>query len=387
MNTLMLLCLAVFFCCLVHALVVGSWRDAVAKAWNLSAAEQGPLFQPMVSLLVPARNAADTITPLLQDLYAQQWPKEKLEVLVVDDASADATASVVRGLMRTWPGLRLLHAEGEGKKAAITQAVAEAQGAWLVMTDADARCGPARVKRIMERLLLQETDLLLLPVETRSAGGFIQRLQAEEQTAMLGAAAGLALQGQPLLANGANMAFSKEAFLAVGGYTGDKWASGDDMFLLRRMRKAGRRVGYLLDPEVLVTVQAEPLPVGFWRQRLRWAGKMRGVGGFGTWGVGAALLLPWCLLAVCLRVIQYPWAVQSLGACLMLLVAAWLLWIWPVLSLCSEVRRFLRAAGGTNGNRALGVSTALAYFAFHVYAPLVALASFFIRPTWKGRPT
>lgn len=387
MSAFLSLCLIAFFATFVFALVVGGWKDAFNKAARRPGDMTGPVPDWKVSLIVPARDAAGTLAALLQDLHAQQYPKELSEVLVVDDHSSDGTAAIVRGMMRNWAQLRLITATGDGKKAAIAQGVAEAAGEWVLLTDADARCGPLRVERIMRKVRQDDVDMLILPVLTQGEGSLVQRIQVDEQTALLGVAAGAAAGGAPVLANGANMAFSKEAFMAVGGYDGDRWASGDDIFLLRRMLDARRTVGCLLDPEVVVTVTAEPGWGAFWRQRLRWAGKMRGVGVAGSWAALTGILLPWYLFYVSCSFSVEELMARHPGASLMLLASAWLLWLLPVLALTRAVRRFLRTSDTYHPRRGAGLSTIVSLAAFTVYAPLVAVASVFIRPQWKGRRT
>lgn len=385
MSSLFVLSLLAFGLAMVFAQVVGGWRDSFAKAWHAGAVRPGGEQVEGVTMVVPARDAAETIAPLLQDLHAQQWPKELVEVLVVDDGSSDATSGIVRGMLRNWPGLQLLPATGAGKKAAITQGVAAARWPFVLLTDADARCGPRRVACAMHAMRAQQAQLLLMPVATCAEGGAVQRVQADEQAALLGVAAGTALQGGAVLANGANMAFSKAAFLAVGGYTGDAWAGGDDLFLLHRMHRAGRKVAFLADPEAVVTVQAEPTVAGFWRQRLRWAGKMRGVGGSGRWIALGGLLLPWFLAVITCFITPQRLMEQRPFTVLLLLAAAWVLWAWPVLGLVAEVRRFLRKAPHACAVEGRGSGTLFSLLAFSMYAPVVAMASLVVRPLWKGR--
>lgn len=383
MSSLLIWSLATFFAGLGFAFVVGGWREALAPVGGAGpvAAPDGPA-PVFVSMVVPARDAAGTIVPLLQDLHAQRWPRERMEVIVVDDGSTDGTAGLVRELGRSWPSLRLLPATGEGKKAAITQGVGAAYGTWILLTDADARCGPSRVPLMMEAVRALQADMLLMPVATWGTG-WLGRLQMEEQAALQGVAAGTAAQGRPVLANGANMAFSKETFRAVGGYDGDTWASGDDLFLLKRMEAHGRRVAFLPVADAGVDVQAEPTLGGFWSQRLRWAGKMRAVGGVATWLSLPGILLPWLLLYVSCSITLPGLMQQRPLAILFLLAGSWLLWLLPVVSLVRASGRFWQGEGRKPGRPAVGTLLALA--AFSVYAPLVAATALVVRPRWKGR--
>jgi len=93
-----------------------------------------------VSAIVPARNEEAVIAACISSLADQP---EIAEILVVNDQSTDATATVVRGLMEKIPNLRLLES-GElpdgwvGKNHALWVGVREAKSAWFLFTDADA---------------------------------------------------------------------------------------------------------------------------------------------------------------------------------------------------------------------------------------------------------
>ncbi len=378
MNTLLFFSLLAFAASLVFAMVINGWRQRFADADPQKRTALPALDTPMVTLIVPVRNGAETITGLLQDLHAQRYPKEQVEVILVDDHSTDDTTAQVRGMMKPWPQLRLLANDGEGKKAAITQGVSEAKGTLMILTDADARCGADRVPAIVSHWLSTKADMLLMPVRTDADSSFLGRVQQDEQAALLVAGAATALEGFPILANGANMAFTRAAFMAVRGYFGDRHASGDDIFLLERMKQAGRPVSYLLDARALVTVQAEATGRDFWHQRLRWAGKMRGVRGAGKWAGALALILPTVLFILTFS-LNRPSAVnQGLFRSALLLGSAWLFWLLPALGMVRNAKAFL-------GQRYSTLGTLISLLAFTVYAPAAAIASLFVRPLWKGR--
>jgi cellulose synthase/poly-beta-1,6-N-acetylglucosamine synthase-like glycosyltransferase len=192
------------------------------------------------------------------------------------------------------------------------------------------------------------------------------------------------LDGAPLLANGANMAFTREAFFALRGFEGDRWASGDDMLLLKRMLRAKRPVSYLFDPCVMVTVPPEPDWCGFLAQRLRWAGKMRAYRNTPGFIAGLfAFLFPWALFVLVVHVVRNVTIGESFLYTWAFVLGTLLLWISPIIRIVATMKRAFCSDDPTGIRGALSTTTALA--AFVVYAPVIAMLSLFIRPRWKGR--
>lgn len=115
-----------------------------------------------VTAIVPARNEETVIVACIESLVDQP---EIGEILVVNDQSTDGTASVVRSLMEKIPRLRLLETDGlpdgwVGKNHALWIGVKQAQGEWLLFTDADAEHEPHSVARALE--LAKEHDAALV---------------------------------------------------------------------------------------------------------------------------------------------------------------------------------------------------------------------------------
>lgn len=377
MMGLLALVLLPFGASIVFAVVIQGWRETVSKAKDTKEVGDPHGGHPTVAMIVPARNAADTITLLLQDLYAQDYDRERVTVIVVDDASEDGTADKVRALMPRWPQLKLLPCDGEGKKAAITTGVLATDAEWILMTDADGRCEPERLRLLMEHAERTTSDLVIMPVATDGAG-VLGRLQENEQAALMMCAAAETIQGRPMLANGANLAFRRSAFMDVRGFQGDRYASGDDIFLVQRMRSAGKRISYLLHAGAVVRVEAERTWSGFFRQRMRWSGKMRGVPWRHNWMPALGLLFPWLLFAITLS-IDWPNAVgQRFFMNALLVAGAWVLWLASVPPLVRDGKDFL-------GQRYSLTGAVLSYVAFTMYSPIIALLGRFVRPAWKGR--
>ena len=93
---------------------------------------------PAVSVVVPVRNEADNIAPLVAEIAAAldgQWP---FEIVYVNDGSSDDTEAVLQKLMAQYPWLRRVrHKTSCGQSAAVRSGVAAARGAIVVTLDGD----------------------------------------------------------------------------------------------------------------------------------------------------------------------------------------------------------------------------------------------------------
>lgn len=95
-----------------------------------------------VSVLIAARDEESNIGRTLDCLVKQDFPKDRMEIIVVDDHSTDRTAEIVRSYALS--GVKLLRLDEGGqlnsyKKLAIARAIAVAEGDIIVTTDADCR--------------------------------------------------------------------------------------------------------------------------------------------------------------------------------------------------------------------------------------------------------
>ena len=308
---------------------------------------------PTFSILIAARNEVENLPNLLRDLAAQTLPAARFEVLITDDHSTDTTAAVVAAAALETPfALRLLTlpAAATGKKAALLAAQQAARAPWLVCTDADCRLGPGWLAAYAA-LLAREPDANFIsgPVLLTGPAALSTTLMGLEFAGLVGVGAACLARQQPTMCNGANLAYRRAAFEAVGGFADNAHlASGDDEFLLHKIHAAFPGTAYFLaDAAAIARTAAPPTLSALLRQRVRWASKWRhyqsaaprrlavlvlGANVALAAGVGAALLWsalgPWVLAA---------WAIK-LGA------DAWFLgpvlrffgqrkWLWGLLPL------------------------------------------------------
>src|SRR5688572_16174609 len=114
-------------------LIAGNRNDLSRTGEAVDAREQAECSaMPAVSVIVPARDAADTIAKTLTAL-ANQRVDAAYEVIVVDDGSTDETASIAAGA----DGVQLVAGDGEGPGPARNAGAAAASADLLAFTDAD----------------------------------------------------------------------------------------------------------------------------------------------------------------------------------------------------------------------------------------------------------
>ena len=233
------------------------------------------------SVLIAARNEAENLPQLLRDLAAQTLPAARFEVLIADDHSTDATAALVAAAAEeTGIAVRLigLPKTQTGKKAALQAALQVARAPWLVCTDADCRLGPGWLAAYGALLARQpQANFISGPVLLTGRDTFFTTLMGLEFAGLVGVGAACLARQQPTMCNGANLAYRRAAFEAVGGYVDNAHlASGDDEFLLHKIHAAFPGTAYFLaDAAAIARTAAPPTLRALLRQRVRWASKWR----------------------------------------------------------------------------------------------------------------
>lgn len=235
------------------------------------------------SIIIPARDESANITACLNSILKQNYPKELTEVLVVNDHSADDTAAIVSEFASKYSFIRLInladHLNGKAinayKKRAIEIGVAQSKGNWMVTTDADCFVRPDWLKLLDQYIQEKNPVLVAAPVMFTNRNTVIGIFQSLDFISLQGITAAAVAAGYHSMCNGANLAYEKKAFYAVGQFKGiDHLASGDDMLLMHKIKQQyPTQLGYLFSPKVIVETSPMPNWASFFQQRIRWASK------------------------------------------------------------------------------------------------------------------
>ncbi len=209
------------------------------RVWDSSA--------PSVSLLVPARSEEEQIGRCLAALLAQDYPN--LEIIVLDDGSEDATASIVQGMAD--PRVTLVSGATPptgwtGKNWACHQLSQMASGDLLCFIDADTVLDPGTISAAVGALVFEGAGLVtLLPRSgpTSRIGQVLLPMVTHATFALFPVAAIHSPKHPKLaLAFGPFMLFSREAYDAAGGHAANPQSVVDDVALSREVKRAGYRV-------------------------------------------------------------------------------------------------------------------------------------------------
>ena len=182
--------------------------------------------RPFVSVIVPVFNGAATIESCVQSLLAQDYPRERHEIIVVDNNSSDETAAIV-----TRYPVRLVHERHkQSSYAARNRGVQEAQGEWLAFTDADCIVDSGWLSRLM------------VGHEDPSVGGLAGRVVPAQPVSLLeqfAVSRGQVSQDVSMansflpVAITANVAYRRQVWEGLGGFDETMISSGDMNFAWR----------------------------------------------------------------------------------------------------------------------------------------------------------
>jgi len=192
---------------------------------------------PAVSIVVPVRNEAGNIAPLVAEIAAALGADARFEIVYVDDGSSDATAVELRDLMASRPWLRAVrHAVSCGQSAAIRTGVIQARAPVVVTLDGDGQNDPAFIPALIGALAAGAPKVGLVAGQRvgRKASGF-KKLQSRIANAVRGA----------VLRDGTRdtgcglKAFRRDVFLAL------PYFDGLHRFLPALVKREGHAIGYV----------------------------------------------------------------------------------------------------------------------------------------------
>jgi glycosyltransferase involved in cell wall biosynthesis len=258
---------------------------------------------PFLSVIIPTYNASTTIQSCLESLSRQSWPRDRYEVVVVDDGSQDDTPGLVAG----FPWVQFHRQPNSGPSTARNLGIGKARGTFLAFTDSDCLAAPDW----LERLHRPFSDPSVLAVGgaqdcPADAAPFMRDVHAV--LSMMGFLGGYTKQAQTLVETGhnpsCNAMYRREVLERAAGFRAGMFP-GEDVDLDHRIRLLFPSGRILFAPDARVFHYRPRTVRAWWRMMVRYGfsngHNVRLHGPFRLihwvpWGMVAAACL-WVLLA------------------------------------------------------------------------------------------
>jgi cellulose synthase/poly-beta-1,6-N-acetylglucosamine synthase-like glycosyltransferase len=250
---------------------------------------------PPISIIVAARNEEKNILSCLESLEKLIYPANKLEIIIVDDASSDGTSSIVNDFIIDKAKFKTLKLDEnqsgklKGKVRAMAEGIKLSSGEIILTTDADCIVNPLWAKTIASYYV----------GDVGVANGFTSQIvkdsfsgmQAIDFIYLLFIAAGTINLGKPVSCIGNNMSFRKKAYEETGGFENLPFSVTEDFLLLNSIHKLKKyEIVYPLNKDSLVISKPATSLRELFNQKKRWA-----IGGIDTPPFGIGLIL-WSFL-------------------------------------------------------------------------------------------
>lgn len=231
---------------------------------------------PLVSILMPVYQEERFVSQSLQAVLSQDYPKELIEILVVDGMSTDETREIVKSFQKQHPHLKLLDNPRKIVAPGLNQGIHEAKGQIIIRVDGHCVIEKDYVSQCVRLLQERQIDAVGGPIETISKT-FMARAIAIAMSSFFGVG-GSAFRTLKNIEKEVDTvafpAYRKEVFNKVGSFDEELVRNQDDEFNYR-LRKAGGKI--LLSPQIrsayysrsnLKSLWSQYFQYGYWKVRV-----------------------------------------------------------------------------------------------------------------------
>jgi cellulose synthase/poly-beta-1,6-N-acetylglucosamine synthase-like glycosyltransferase len=245
---------------------------------NLMPSSIDTLPHEFVSIIIPFRNEEENLIASLKSIESQTYPKDKFEVIYVNDSSEDNSIDLLSKNVKK-NNIRILTVPKDysiyaHKKRAIRYGIENAKGQIIITTDADCTHDEEWLISLIS-YFDSLTGFVSGPVEFHQGNNLFSKFQQLEFAGLVFCGAGLIGAGHPTICNAANIAYRKKVFDEVGGFKDQMHlSSGDDELLMQKIAKdSDYKVKFCLNKKAIVKTAANNTMGEFYQQRKRWASK------------------------------------------------------------------------------------------------------------------
>jgi cellulose synthase/poly-beta-1,6-N-acetylglucosamine synthase-like glycosyltransferase len=220
---------------------------------------------PGVTIIVPCYNEEKTIAGTIDSLLDLDYPKDKLQIMIIDDGSKDNTWKVIQEFEK-YPNIKILHKENGGKYTALNLGLEKVETPFLGCLDSDSFVDSQALKRIMTYFDDQDTMAVAPSIIVDKPKNIIQGAQKAEYDMAVYNKKMLAFLGGIHVTPGPFSIFRKKVFEDLGPYRHAH--NTEDQEIALRMQEHHYKIEHC--PDAYVYTIAPNTVKKLYRQRLRW---------------------------------------------------------------------------------------------------------------------
>lgn len=228
-------------------------------------------YTPSLTVLVPAYNEEDTIADTLNSVLATDYPKDKFEVIVVNDGSKDRTEEIAKTFENR--GVRVFTKPNSGKADSINKATKLAKGELIGIIDSDSHPEPIAFRKMSRHFKDERVGAVTGTALVKNRNNLIEKMQAMEYALIAWTRRILDFLDSVFVTPGSLSMYRKSALNEVGGF--DKNVMTEDIEIAWNLLRHKYKVR-MESISHSFTIAPSKIRV-WWKQRIRWS-----VGGFQT---------------------------------------------------------------------------------------------------------
>ncbi|MFH0868051.1 MAG: glycosyltransferase [Candidatus Woesearchaeota archaeon] len=223
---------------------------------------------PFVSIVIPAFNEEKRIIPTIKSVLSLNYPKNKYEVIIINDGSKDNTSKVTKEIIKENKNfnIRLIEQENKGKGAALNNALKQSKGEFFICLDADSYVSEDALHKLLPAFDEENIASVLPLLKVRKPKNLLQKMQWLEYIVNMFYKELMGKLDCIHVAPGPFSIYRKSVLEKIGGF--DENNLTEDLEISLRLQKYNYKIIQLLNTDVYTIAPSSFKQL--YKQRNRW---------------------------------------------------------------------------------------------------------------------